>query len=308
MNMDEVTQNEKPITREEELDELQQFSANFRTALLRHRAARLALFYRLQFSKLSRQDESEDSIMSDINISQSIDEDIPGSISNHPLYISMNERVNALLNDIPEAFSAVEKGKLTHRIFVKLLSHMRKIDILVDRFYAGVHASLSDVDTLTGLLNRSAMERDLECAAERFKQTGKPLCIAMVDADHFKKVNDTYGHAFGDIVLQTIANRMEDSLRLRDQVYRYGGEEFLVLLPDTDISLAVKVMDRLRQTVSSKAIKDHINKTILTVSIGITELKKSDHLQEAKERADEALYKAKESGRDCVISNPSTCS
>lgn len=304
MNMDEVTQNEKPITREEELDELQQLSANFRIALLRHRAARLALFYRLQFSKLSRQDESEDSIMSDINISQSIGEDIPGSISNHPLYISMNERVNALLNDIPEAFSAVEKGKLTHRIFVKLLSHMRKIDILVDRFYAGVHASLSDVDTLTGLLNRSAMERDLECAAERFKQTGKPLCIAMVDADHFKKVNDTYGHAFGDIVLQTIANRMEDSLRLREQVYRYGGEEFLVLLPDTDISLAVKVMDRLRQTVSSKAIKDHNNKTILTVSIGITELKKSDHLQEAKERADEALYKAKESGRNCVISNP----
>ncbi|MFQ2353101.1 GGDEF domain-containing protein [Aeromonas dhakensis] len=302
--MDEVIQNEKPITREEELDELQQLSANFRIALLRHRAARLALFYRLQFSKLSRQDESEDSIMSDINISQSIGEDIPGSISNHPLYISMNERVNALLNDIPEAFSAVEKGKLTHRIFVKLLSHMRKIDILVDRFYAGVHASLSDVDTLTGLLNRSAMERDLECAAERFKQTGKPLCIAMVDADHFKKVNDTYGHAFGDIVLQTIANRMEDSLRLRDQVYRYGGEEFLVLLPDTDISLAVKVMDRLRQTVSSKAIKDHNNKTILTVSIGITELKKSDHLQEAKERADEALYKAKESGRNCVISNP----
>jgi diguanylate cyclase len=302
--MDGLTPKEKPITREEEYEELQQLSADLRTALLRHRAGRLALFYRLQFPTSSRQDESKDSIMDDVNISLSIGKNIPTSIAKHPLYVSMNERIDALLSDIPEALSAVEKGKLTQSTFGKIVSHMSKIDILVDRFYAGIHSSLSDVDTLTGLFNRSAMERDLECAAERFKQTGKPLCIAMVDADHFKNVNDTYGHAFGDIALQTIANRMEDSLRLRDQVYRYGGEEFLVLLPDTDISLAVKVMDRLRQTVSSKEIKDHHNKTILTVSIGITELKKSDHLQEAKERADEALYKAKESGRDCVISNP----
>ncbi len=110
---------------------------------------------------------------------------------------------------------------------------MHEFNRVADRLSAGNTTSMTDVGELTGLLNRAAMERDLEREQAHALRTGRRFTIAMVDTDHFKKVNDDYGHSFGDVVLEILAERFVESIRLRDRVYRYGEEEFLVL-QDTD--------------------------------------------------------------------------
>lgn len=128
----------------------------------------------------------------------------------------------------------------------------------------------------------------------------------MVDADHFKKVNDDYGHSFGDVVLEELADRFETSLRPRDRIYRYGGEEFLVVLPDTGLHQAEKVMERIRIRCSERPVSEEEISITQTVSIGLTEVNIDEEIDSAIERADEALYQAKESGRNRLVSSPTT--
>ena len=178
---------------------------------------------------------------------------------------------------------------------------MQRLDIAINHFDMAITAALIDVDELTGLLNRTAMDRDLKRELAQSKRTGKLLCLAMVDADHFKKVNDDYGHNFGDTVLEELADRFEAGLRPRDRIYRYGGEEFLVSLPDTALQQAKKVMERIRIRCSERPVSEEEISITQTVSIGLTEVNIDEEIDSAIERADEALYQAKESGRDQVI-------
>jgi diguanylate cyclase (GGDEF)-like protein len=161
-------------------------------------------------------------------------------------------------------------------------------------------------DPLTGVMNRLAMEEDLPNEFARNKRYKRTFSIVMADIDHFKNVNDTYGHSAGDEILKAFAGIMDNTLREVDVIYRYGGEEFLVLLPETDAKGALLAAERIRQAVDSKVLKhrdDHNIKIHVTSSFGVSINKEEDssHLDMIK-RADKALYAAKNSGRNRVES------
>lgn len=159
----------------------------------------------------------------------------------------------------------------------------------------------SELDNLTGIQNRTAMHRALETEQARHQRTGAPVSVALVDLDHFKAVNDTYGHSAGDQVLRAAAGRLAGAIRTYDQVFRYGGEEFLVLLPNTELETARTAMDRLRTALSDAPIHVDDNTDIsVTASFGVAQLTDEEAIEDVLERADAALYRAKESGRNRV--------
>lgn len=159
-------------------------------------------------------------------------------------------------------------------------------------------------DPLTGIGNRKALNKALARELAVARRHGHPLCVMMADIDHFKRINDTYGHEAGDIALQAIARAMEGALREMDGVFRYGGEEFTVVLPATEINSASMVGERLRKAVA--AIECHYNGCTLplTVSIGVAQAVDGDNASNLINRADSALYQAKDSGRNrlCLAS------
>ena len=161
------------------------------------------------------------------------------------------------------------------------------------------------LDALTNLNNRRQFEVRLGQEIATTKRQKNPLCAMMIDIDFFKKVNDTYGHASGDIVLRTVAQIIKEHLRESDIPSRYGGEEFAILLPYTHIEEAQIVGERLRKAVEETPVcldKMNIN---VTISMGLAELDSNESGEELFKRADKALYEAKESGRNrvCIDKN-----
>ncbi|MBF0370334.1 MAG: diguanylate cyclase [Magnetococcales bacterium] len=161
--------------------------------------------------------------------------------------------------------------------------------------------SIAHTDNLTGLLTRDVMEDALKEQDDRGRRLGQRFCVALADLDHFKRINDTYGHQVGDTVLVEIARIFEVFLRPYDDAFRYGGEEFLVLLPETTINKAVNVMDRLREEVKTKVICADEHKISMTISVGISESSPGQDIEALISTADENLYKAKSGGRDRVV-------
>ncbi|MDX1975372.1 MAG: GGDEF domain-containing protein, partial [Rickettsiales bacterium] len=137
------------------------------------------------------------------------------------------------------------------------------------------------------------------------KEQNKQLCLIILDIDHFKSFNDRFGHLLGDEVLKTVARTLTDCLKGRDVVARFGGEEFVVILPDTPIEGALKVAEMIRSTISTKELKrKDTGETFgtITVSMGVASFHPtSDTLPTLVKRADDALYKAKHNGRNQVI-------
>lgn len=161
---------------------------------------------------------------------------------------------------------------------------------------------LSVVDGLTGLYNRRHFEYNLEREFLRIKRYPSELSLAMIDIDHFKNVNDTYGHQFGDYVLKEISNIIASSFRKTDMIYRYGGEELTIILTETSLEAAVIPLERLREKVESHKFSYNGQETHLTISIGVSysfvDIQSQEDLVEA---ADKALYKAKEDGRNKLV-------
>jgi len=123
----------------------------------------------------------------------------------------------------------------------------------------------------------------------------------MLDIDNFKRINDTYGHDVGDLVLKSLAETIKGILRKNDYIIRYGGEEFLILLPNATIDRAIKVAEKIRREIENKKIKIGDKEIKFTVSLGVSEIYTSDRsLQNAIKRADEKLYKAKKKGKNRV--------
>ncbi len=156
-------------------------------------------------------------------------------------------------------------------------------------------------DPLTGLHNRQAMVRELDREHERMERTGRPGCIALADIDHFKKVNDAYGHVAGDQVLIATADSFLTHMRPYDSLYRYGGEEFLFCLPDTAMTEAMGVLERLRAELEDRAIKLTSEEVLkITGSFGVAEMSPGVAVEKTIECADQALYSAKGQGRNRV--------
>jgi len=162
--------------------------------------------------------------------------------------------------------------------------------------------NLSITDALTGVANRRHLEWRLSEEIERARRYRYPLSLLMVDIDHFKQINDTYGHQVGDAVLQQLAYRLRNTLRRTDFVARYGGEEFIVLAPQTPVDRALILAERLRQRIASEPILVASDLQLpVTVSVGVAVF--PDHAQNESElvrAADAALYRAKQAGRNCV--------
>jgi diguanylate cyclase (GGDEF)-like protein len=161
---------------------------------------------------------------------------------------------------------------------------------------------LASIDFLTQLPNRRMAIRSIEGIHALFKRHGRPYCILMFDVDHFKAVNDSYGHDAGDKVLQTVGAVMRGLFRETDVFARFGGEEFIAVLPETEINGAFVLAEKIRLTLASSPIELH-DGTILykTISVGIAEASLDDgDFSKIIARSDEALYEAKESGRNRV--------
>ncbi|GAC29901.1 GGDEF domain-containing protein [Brumicola pallidula] len=160
-------------------------------------------------------------------------------------------------------------------------------------------ATLSD--QLTKLPNRMAYEEKAQFEVEQAKRTGTPLCIGIVDIDHFKKVNDAYGHSVGDKTLQVIAKHIRQYLPKEDFVARWGGEEFIVLLPNTSLEDAFTKVEVMRTKISALPFKFKGERVNVTLSCGLSQITQEITLEEAFEKADSFLFKAKDAGRNQTI-------
>jgi len=158
--------------------------------------------------------------------------------------------------------------------------------------------SLTLTDPLTELPNRRHFERRLTEAVERLERRGPPLSVAIADADHFKRINDTHGHKAGDTVLQALARLLCDNLRGTDFVARWGGEEFALLL-SADLACAEAVLERLRAALATSP-PEPLEEPV-TMSFGVAEVTRGEDPVEALRRADRALYRAKAAGRNRVV-------
>lgn len=158
-------------------------------------------------------------------------------------------------------------------------------------------------DTLTGLPNRNAYNERLETELARWKRYHSPLSLIIWDIDYFKSINDNYGHKAGDKVLLLIAKQLSDHSRATDFISRFGGEEFTMLLPNTNSQSALILANQLRQTIEKTGFNASGASVAITISCGITEFMPNDTDESAFERADQALYQAKEQGRNrcCVL-------
>ena len=161
----------------------------------------------------------------------------------------------------------------------------------------------AETDELTQVGNRKRFDRRLREIVTVACENGTPVCVLLLDIDHFKSFNDTYGHALGDRVLKLVAKRMVDAADLDNEVFRYGGEEFAVLAPGTSIGEAVDLGERVRKAVGSLRVARKSDSSALrqvTVSVGVSEYEPGEPLGRVLERADAALYTAKNSGRNCT--------
>ncbi len=160
---------------------------------------------------------------------------------------------------------------------------------------------LATRDDLTGLVNRRFLLDLLAQEMPRSDRSGQYLCIALLDIDHFKRVNDTHGHAAGDAVLRAFANEALGAIRASDSLARWGGEEFLLMLPATDLEAALHSVERLRQRIAALPMETGGATLHVTVSIGLVQRVAQEAAADAIARADQALYAAKTQGRNRVV-------
>ena len=159
------------------------------------------------------------------------------------------------------------------------------------------------IDALTSLLNRRAFENDLKKEIAGVKRYGYPLSLVMCDIDHFKNINDNFGHRVGDKMLQKIAGVLKKSIRETDSAYRYGGEEFMLILPHTPGKEACRLAERIRNKIAvfRFLVKSPETSIKITISAGVTQVKRDEDAEEIVTRVDTALYEAKKQGRNRTV-------
>ena len=187
-----------------------------------------------------------------------------------------------------------ERGEITH-LFIAVHDVTETVNF-EQRLIA-----LNMIDSLTGVNNRRSLETHLKEEVERHKRYGHPLSLIMFDIDHFKNVNDTYGHQCGDYVLQQIAEMIGNTIRTQDVLARYGGEEFCLVLPETPAPAALILAERFRQKIADHVFRFQKERIRVTISLGVSFM--NDLTQDAEillKKADDGLYAAKNKGRNLI--------
>lgn len=198
------------------------------------------------------------------------------------------EKYNKLLEDFQQVESEVKKTKRALEIK----------EIELKAVLAQAH-EISNTDVLTLLPNRRKIMVDLQEEVMRSARYGTPLSISLVDIDHFKKINDTYGHTTGDEVLRTFAARLREQIRNPDTLGRYGGEEFLIVLPSSEVKAAAEQASRLCQHIRAMQVESNDHVLSITISIGVAQYNiGNENWEQFLHRADTAMYTAKNNGRD----------
>ncbi|MGH8796125.1 MAG: GGDEF domain-containing protein, partial [Caldimonas sp.] len=197
--------------------------------------------------------------------------------------------------------SALNVGSALSYMVIALALHAALMALVVGRLLADLrHRSRHDV--LTGLLNRRAMEESMQRQMQRSRRTGEIFSVLMLDLDHFKSINDRHGHVVGDRALKHAAALLKAGLREVDSLARFGGEEFLALMPGATLEASWPVAERLRAHLDANPLALESASVALSVSIGIAQW--TDPAEDSSRllvRADAALYRAKLHGRNCVI-------
>jgi two-component system, cell cycle response regulator len=163
---------------------------------------------------------------------------------------------------------------------------------------------LSQIDSLTGLLNRRATHAHLQVELKRAQRDGSTIALLMLDLDHFKRVNDTFGHTVGDRVLRRVGRHLRRAARATDSVGRLGGEEFLVVLPATGVAEAQSLAERLRVAIATPAADGTLPPVTVSVGVHVVPAPDPSNMEESLRLVDRALYRAKEDGRDRVCLSP----
>lgn len=222
----------------------------------------------------------------------------------HPLLHGSGELITALWQD-RQPGEVVHEAKVGEATYELHISYVREVDLI--RIYvlditqrkraeAEIHL-LATTDSLTGIANRREFSAILAREVDRAKRYGTPMSLAMYDLDYFKRVNDTFGHDVGDYVLQTVTGLVKENIRANDVVARWGGEEFMVLMPQSDVQAARNASEKLRLAIAAH----HFDKVgSLTASFGVAAFEPQDDLNSLLKRVDDALYRAKEQGRNRV--------
>lgn len=203
-------------------------------------------------------------------------------------------------SEFPVSVSILKSGAGADRRLVAIVRDISAQKQLEQRL-----SKLASTDPLTGLLNRRAFLRRLDEECARSQRYGNPMVLAMIDIDHFKHVNDSFGHLAGDHAIRHVVDTVAGGLRVPDVLARWGGEEFALILPETDGKAASTTAERLRQSVEDAPLVDEpvlVDDIRLTVSIGLADFRVGrDAIEDLIGRADRALYAAKEAGRNRVM-------
>lgn len=207
--------------------------------------------------------------------------------------------IKEIINTVTiQAQQALNANQQIHSTLDSLTTEISTLREDVDRL-----GSEAMTDSLTEVANRRGFDFSLRDATDRSMQTGQPCALLMADLDHFKRVNDNFGHQVGDKILRFVANTMKKTIRGGDILSRYGGEEFAIILPNTDEKGALKVAENLLHEVSARQLTTGTNSQPIgrvTMSIGLALYNNNETLENFIERADQHMYHAKESGRNQV--------
>ncbi|MFV0297904.1 MAG: diguanylate cyclase [Hyphomicrobiaceae bacterium] len=215
--------------------------------------------------------------------------------------------ISASVDRLVDGAARFAGGDRDHRIEIQVPPELSRVASEFNTMIGRIHetesvlANMAHVDTLTGVPNRRSFNNAFAEEASRASRSGEVFSILALDLDHFKSINDTHGHAGGDEVLRVVANTMTANVRPYDRVFRVGGEEFVVILPNTVISEAQRVAERLRSALEGADIALGGTKVTVTASIGIAAAAPNCKQAEVMKEADAALYEAKSSGRNRVV-------
>lgn len=222
---------------------------------------------------------------------------------NNPIFLVLGEHLEEMVTRVQAFVEASDADKpLSVDIYTDFLKNLLDLNGLVQQIQGDAWRGLTKLDPLTGIRNRHDMMVELNNERERSRRSGLPCGISMMDLDLFKAVNDTHGHVVGDHVLRCVARIILDQLRPYDMLYRYGGEEFLICLPNTDLHTSQMVLDRLREKIASNAMPlapDGAD-IFITASFGVTQVAAEQEIEGSIQRADNALLEAKNNGRNTV--------